>query len=213
MSSTRDSPVATISETSDRAIIDLLRQHDSLSIGELAEATSVTATAVRQRLNRMMAQGLIERHAERLGRGRPSYRYLLTDKGLRQSGANYSDLAIMLWNEIRAVQDPQVRRGLLQRLSKRMAGTYSQFVRGGSTAQRMESISRLMDERDVPFDVDDSGELPVLTARSCPYPELAAQDRGICSMEQMLFSEVVGTRLRLSACRLDGDSCCTFEAT
>ena len=205
--------MATISETSDRTIIDLLRQHDSLGISEMAEATCVTATAVRQRLNRMMAQGLIERHAERLGRGRPSHRYSLTDKGLRQSGNNYSDLANMLWNEIRAVKDPQVRRGLLQRISKRMASTYSQFVRGGSIAERMKSISRLMGEREVPFDVDDSGELPVLTARSCPYPELAAQDRGICSMEQMFFSEVVGTSLRLSACRLDGDSCCTFEAT
>ena len=205
--------MATMSETSDRAVIDLLRQHDSLGISNLAEATSVTATAVRQRLNRMMAQGLIERHAERLGRGRPSHRYSLTAKGLRQSGTNYGDLTIMLGNEIRAVKDPQVRRGLLQRISKRMASMYSQFVRGGTTTERMESISRLMSEREVPFDVDDSGELPVLTARSCPYPELAAQDRGICSMEQMLFSEVVGTKLRLSACRLDGDSCCTFEAT
>lgn len=205
--------MATTSETSDRAVIDLLRQRDSLDIAELVEVTGVTATAVRQRLSRMMAQGLIERHSERVGRGRPSHRYSLTDKGLRQSGVNYGDLAIMLWDEIRAVQDPEIRRGLLQRISKRMATTYSQFVRGASTAERMESLGQLMGEREIPFDVDKSGGLPVLTARSCPYPELAAQDRGICAMERMLFSEVVGAGLRLSACRLDGDTCCTFEAS
>ena len=203
--------MATTCETSDRAIIDLLRRHDSLSVAEMAEVTEVTATAVRQRLMRLMAQDMIERHAERTGRGRPVHRYSLTQKGLRDSGVNYADLAITLWNEIRAVKDPEFRRGLLQRISKRMAETYSSQVSGSSTAERMESLKELMGEREIPFDVETSGELPVLKARTCPYPELAAQDRGICAMERMLFSEMVGTGLRLSECRLDGDSCCTFE--
>jgi len=198
-------------ETSDRAIVDLMRQHGSLGVTELADLTGVTATAVRQRLNRLMADGLVERRIERAGRGRPSHLYSLTEKGLRSGGVNYGDLALTLWKEIRAVRDPEVRRGLLQRISARLAGKYSTQVRGGSVADRMQSIKVLMDEREVPFRVDTKDRLPVLTALSCPYPELAAQDRSICAMERMLFSEMVGTGLRLTACRLDGDGCCTFE--
>ena len=75
----------------------------------------------------------------------------------------------------------------------------------------MESICELFEDREVPFEVDRSGQLPVLTALACPYPELAERDRSICSMERMMFSELVGENLRLTDCRLDGDRYCTFE--
>jgi DeoR family transcriptional regulator, suf operon transcriptional repressor len=78
---------------SDTAILDLLRKRDRLSVTELAEAMEVTATAVRQRLNRLMAQGYIERVVSRAGRGRPSHQYSLTSKGRRQTGSNFADLA------------------------------------------------------------------------------------------------------------------------
>jgi len=198
-------------ESSDTSLVDLLRQHGPTSVSELADSMKVTATAVRQRLNRLMAQGLIERNAHRAGRGRPSHLYELTEKGRRQAGNNYGDLAIALWREIRGIRDPDVRRGLLKRIAATLAAGYSDSVRGGTPQERMESVSQLLAERDVPFKVDGSGELPVLTATACPYPELAEEDRSICAMERMLFSELLDEEVKLTDCRLDGAQCCTFE--
>ena len=82
---------------SDVTILDLLRKMEPMGISELALATNVTATAVRQRLNRLMGQGYIERFAEKVGRGRPSHQYRLTKAGRRKTGANFADLAIALW--------------------------------------------------------------------------------------------------------------------
>jgi DeoR family transcriptional regulator, suf operon transcriptional repressor len=199
-------------ESSDVGILDLLRKAGPLGVAELAEAAQVTPTAVRQRLVRMMAQGLIDRELARSGRGRPSHRYRLTEKGRRQTGANFVDLALALWNEIREIKDPEVRRGLLQRVARRMAGSYADQVGGATTTERMRGVSRVFQQRNVPFTVEDSAALPVLTAEACPYPELAEQDRGICALERMMFSELVGESLRLSECRLDGDECCRFAA-
>ncbi len=70
-----------------------------------------------------------------------------------------------------------------------------------------------MSGQDLPFEIDESEELPVLTALACPYPDLAEQDRGVCAMEKMLLSNVLGEGLKLSSCRLDGANCCTFEAS
>lgn len=200
-----------VTESSDIGILDLLRKVGPLGVAELATATQVTATAVRQRLVRLMAQGLVDRELARAGRGRPSHRYGLTDKGRRQTGANFVDLALALWKEIRAIEDPEVRRGLLQRIAKTMASMYGEQVSGTTTAERMQSVSQVFVQRNVPFEVDESGPLPVLTAVACPYPELAEQDRGICALERMMFSELVGDGLRLADCRLDGESCCRFE--
>ena len=160
-----------------------------------------------------MVQGLVDRELARAGRGRPSHRYALTDKGRRQTGANFVDLALALWKEVRGIEDSEVRRGLLQRIAKTMAAMYGPQISGETTAERMQAVSRVFAERDVPFDVEESGSLPVLTALACPYPELAEQDRGICSLERMMLSELVGDSLRLSDCRLDGDECCRFELT
>jgi predicted ArsR family transcriptional regulator len=196
---------------SDLAGLDLLRRRESMTIVEFADALGVTATAVRQRLNRLLSQRLIERTATKNGRGRPKHRYRLTSKGLQKAGSNFADLAVALWQEIRAVRDPEVRRGLLQRVAKRMAVMYAGTIEGQTLDQKVSALTELFGERRVPLELDKAGALPILRAAACPYPELADQDRSICAMERMLFAEVLGTDVRLAECRLDGQSACTFE--
>ncbi len=201
-----------VTEQSDAGLMDLLRESGTLGVSDLATAMQVTATAIRQRLSRLMAEGLIERQLTKAARGRPSHRYRLTDKGIRQSGSNFADLAIALWQEIRQIKDPEVRTGLLRRIAQTMASAYGGQVEGQTTAERMESVKQLLADRKVPFAVDTSSQLPVLTALACPYPELAEQDRGICAVEKMMFTEMLGTRVQLTECRLDGAStCCRFQ--
>jgi len=203
----------------DRSLLDYLRRHGTSTISDLMEFAGVTATAIRQRVNRLMEQGLVLQslvggQAETRGRGRPTHSYSLSSLGERSSGDNFQDLASVLWGEIRAVKDPETRQGLLKRIVARFTQAYRGRVHGVDLREKMESLVGMMHDRDVPFEVvsDDSG-LPVLTAWACPYPELAEQDRAICSIEKMLFSEILGESVQLSACRLDGENCCTFEAS
>jgi DeoR family suf operon transcriptional repressor len=199
-------------ESSDVMVLDLLRKSGGMRVCELATAMQVTATAVRQRLTRLRAKEWVHRSAIRAGRGRPSHTYELTDAGRRQTGSNFADLAVALWEEIRSIADPEVRRGLLQRLSRRLADQYADQIEGDTITEKMHSLVKLLDDREISFEVDvQSGRLPVLKAVACPYTELAEKDRSVCSMERMLFAELLGTPLHLSDCRLDGANCCTFE--
>jgi predicted ArsR family transcriptional regulator len=178
-------------QPSDKAILDLLRAQDSLTIADFKRSLRVTATAVRQKLNRLLALGFVRREIERgEGRGRPVHRYSLTESGQRRTGSNFADLAVAIWQEIRSIDDPQVRRGL------------------------MRAIAHVFGDREIPCEVSESDDqkLPILNVLACPYPVLAEQDRGICAMERMLFSELIGTNVRLAQCRLDGGGCCSFEA-
>lgn len=197
-------------ETSDDVLLNYLRRNGPARISDLVAEAGVTATAVRQRIQRLMAEGLIERHAEKIGRGRPNHRYALTEKGENESGNNFSDLATVLWEEIKSVPDPEIRRGLLKRIADRFVAKYRDTIHGDSLSERMTSLAGLMNEREVPFEVNITGGLPVLSALACPYPELAKADRGVCTMEKLMLSEVLGESVRLSACRLDGANCCTF---
>jgi DeoR family suf operon transcriptional repressor len=197
-------------ETSDDVLLNYLRRNGPARISDLVTEAGVTATAVRQRIQRLMTDGLIERHAEKIGRGRPNHRYALTAKGETQSGNNFSDLATVLWEEIKSVPDPEIRRGLLKRIADRFVDKYRDTIHGTTLDERMSSLAGLMNDREIPFEVNIAGGLPILSALACPYPELAKMDRGVCTMEKLMLSEVLGESMRLSACRLDGANCCTF---
>jgi len=214
----RSAPTAPVRSTSsDAALLEVLRIEGTAGVGELAAALGVTATAVRQRLERLMKCGLVARSGgeKPVGRGRPAHRYGLTAEGLQSGGDNFRDLALVLWREIRGIDAADVRRGLLSRIGSAMAGAYRDRVVGTTPAARLERVAELLRERDLSCSVDSheaSGGLPVLTTYACPYPDLAEQDRGICAAERQMLEDLVGADVKLSECRLDGASCCRFTA-
>jgi DeoR family transcriptional regulator, suf operon transcriptional repressor len=206
--------MSTQTQTSDGDLLQLLRACGPLGVAELSYEIAVTPTAVRQRLGRLLAQGLIERQAVRRGRGRPKHNYQLTQKGVRSTGSNFTDLAQALWKEVSNIEDYEVRRAVLRRVLRALVERYANQVEGQTTLERMRSLAELLAQRRVPFSVEESeqpGELPVLTAHVCPYPELAESDRTVCAMERILFSELLGEDLKLSRCRLDGGGDCQFQ--
>jgi len=216
---------------SDSALIELLMEEPILGVGTLASALRVTATAVRQRLERLMQEGIIAR--ERLGgpaagdlngraagrtRGRPAYGYRLTEKGRRTGGDNFHDLAIVLWKEIRSIAAPEVRRGLVTRVGTAMAGLYRDEVRGATVAERLDNTVRLLQDRRIacgvefqPAETPGAPALAILTSHVCPYPDLAESDRGICAAERAMLQDLLDTEVTLADCRLDGDACCRFH--
>jgi predicted ArsR family transcriptional regulator len=196
---------------SDADLLDLIRIAGPLSVTELADAMEVTATAVRQRLTRLMAQSMIQREAIRAGRGRPKHRYSLTDKGLRQTGSNFTDLALTLWREIRSSGDENLSRDVLRRISRALAAGYATQIQGSTPAERLKSLSELLNQRRIPTSVGSTDEHSTLTAHACPYPNLAEEDGSICQMEKMMFSELIGNELELTQCRLNGGGDCRFQ--
>ena len=75
-------------------------------------------------------------------RGRPNHRYSLTEKGERAAGTNFADMAIVLWEEVKSVEDPAVRRGLLKRIADRLVERYRDRVSGDTLGERMTSLSQ-----------------------------------------------------------------------
>ena len=126
----------------DAAVADLLRENSEMTVSQLAKKLQVTATAVRQRLGRLMDAKLVQRTAVTEGRGRPSHRYSLTSLGRRQAGGNFADLAVALWQEIRSISDPEIRNGLLRRIADRLARSYT--IDAHTPKDRMQAIAELL---------------------------------------------------------------------
>lgn len=201
----------------DRELLIAMRGGEAYGIGQLTEKLAVTATAVRQRIDRLLEMGLIDREKMVAGRGRPTYRYRLTVMGHRSAGANPADLADAMWREILAIEDDSLRARIVSSVAARLGQQYAaQVVSDGddSFESRMQKLSEMMTARHMAAEVSHSGQLPVLDIGVCPYPSLtdASSDRAMCRLEEQMISEALGQPVHLSSCRLDGDACCQFSA-
>lgn len=202
----------------DRQVLLAMRGGQEMGVGELTEELGVTATAVRQRIDRLLEMGLIEREKIVAGRGRPTYRYRLTVQGYRCVGANPIDLADAMWREILAIEDESLREQILSavaaRLGRQFAEQFAADPDQDSLESRIERLSEMMSARQMATEVSHSDRLPVLDICACPYPSLTdtSEDRAMCRLEEQMISEALGQPVQLSSCRLDGDNSCQFTA-
>ena len=60
-------------------------------------------------------------------------------------------MATVLWEEIKSVADPEIRRGLLKRIADRLVERYRDDVGAKRSGERMKSLAGLMGEREIPF--------------------------------------------------------------
>jgi len=200
----------------DRELLEALRSGESLGINELTEKLQVTATAVRQRVERLLESGLVEREKVVVGRGRPTFNYRLTLLGHRKAGADHAELADAMWHEILLIEDDEVRQHLLNRIAKRLGQRYGeqamQRARGNTLESRMESLTQVLSGHRIPAGVYTEGNLPVIGFSACPHPDLGseAERRAMCQLEEQMLSEALGSAVHLKSCRLDGDHCCQF---
>lgn len=200
-------------EERDREFARSLQAIGPASVSELCARLDVTATSVRQRLARMEAAGLVDREAEKSGRGRPVHRYRLTQAGLRSLGSNYADLAVLLWSELSAIEHQPTRERVFGNLRTRLVERFGGGGAAGSLNARVKSLAAELSDAGLDVAVGSDGHLPVLKGCACPYPDIALSDDSICRLEQEVFAEVLGAEIELRSRCVDGHACCEFAVS
>ena len=185
---------------SDNEIIQVLRNRPNQTVNQLVEELGVTANAVRQRLVRLMASGLICREKSIEGRGRPSHTYHLSDEGHRCCGDNFPDLAKALWEEIQSLDDDSIRQKVIEGAASRLVESYDFEADGKSFSERLDSVKQFFGDRDIPISVDLDQPVPVVRILACPYPDLKDEAHYFCNIEKHMFTKVLGTAKVLCQC-------------
>jgi len=196
---------------SDREFLESLNRQGTSTISEICEREGVTTNAVRQRLTRLLATNHVDRETIRAGRGRPQHKYRVSEDGKKLLGNNYSELAAILWKQLQKISDDNVRQSVIHQLKDTLIERYGGPSENGDTKVRFEQLRETLREHgyDIDLDQDDAGLS--LTECSCPYHDLAVEDRSICELEQDVFESILGVQLELTQRCVDGNDCCRFE--
>jgi DeoR family transcriptional regulator, suf operon transcriptional repressor len=189
-------------------ILQYLQRNGEANVKELAALVGVSATAVRDHLVHLQAEGLIEARAERYGPGRPRLVYTLSEQARSRFPKQYDRLITGLLRELIALEGAVKVEQLLERVSRRLADEYSPLMEGTDMGARLDELRDLLELRGVPAEVAANGDGISLFA--CPFYDVAQDHPEVCSMERQMIEFVLGEKLALESTIRDGGHTCRF---
>jgi DeoR family suf operon transcriptional repressor len=192
-------------------VLSILQRQGEATIKDLEVALGVTATAVRQQIAGLLADGYILQEIERAGRGRPKHVYSLTPKGRALFPHHYDEFTNSLLREILVSEGAAKVQELLGRMSLRLAEPYERQLAGLTSAERAFKLTELLNAKGILAEVEFQPDGIVFREYTCPYYELAREHRAICDMEGNMIAHAVKQSVELVACTLDGHHGCQFK--
>jgi predicted ArsR family transcriptional regulator len=199
-----------------REILDRLKRADGLTASELAAALGLTEAAIRQHLDVLSGQGLVEgRSRAAAGRGRPAAEWRLTEVARDLFPDHHSDLTVELLEAIReAVGDDGLDRVIAARTAAQET-SYRRRVTGSTVPERVEQLAEVRSAEGYLAEVRPDGDDMLLVEHHCPICDAATACRGLCRAELDLFRTVLGDDAHVEREQhlLAGDARCVYRVS
>jgi predicted ArsR family transcriptional regulator len=193
-------------------ILSLLVGNPPQSVAQLTRASGVTRTAVIEQLNELMAQGFVARRVDKTQRrGRPRHLYSATDVAIERIFPPSPHILPAVVQAIESCGGPQLRREVFSHLGQVLVQRYRPKVQALAPRQRLEQLSQLLEYDGVLTSVEVHDGKLTLRERSCPFVNMLDCDRTACDMESSMIADLVGCKVTLAECRLDGCPSCLFQ--
>lgn len=203
-------------------VVELLRATPATAV-ELAEQLGISAVAVRRHLQALERDGLVDTETvRRVGPGRPSQRYGLTDRARRLFPDRSAELANELLEYLEEVHGRAALTGFLRWRQARHGERYAAHLAvADDTADRAEVLARLLSEDGFAAQVRhvEAAKAPkgatVLELRQghCAIADVAEEHPEVCAYEAALFKQVLGASVSRKSTIAGGADACVCHIT
>jgi predicted ArsR family transcriptional regulator len=204
-----------------RRIVDRLKRVESATVPELAAGFDLTDTAVRQHLETLEDNGLVERAPSPppVGRGRPPVRWQLTPIAAELFPDRHADLTVELIGSIRAALGEEGLERVLEARGQAQLSAYRKALPDPAISSVPVRVRRLAEVRSAEgylaeMRSEDDGSV-VLVEHHCPVCDAASACQGLCRTELGLFQAVLGDDVTVERVQhlLSGDQRCAYRIT
>ncbi len=201
-----------IPENTHEALLLHLKRRGEMSVTDLCDLLGVTAMAVRRHLSALQQEKLVASRTVRQGRGRPTYRYHLTDEA---NSRLFPSGALSLTQDIlEAVFDQSGHKGVMDLLTLRqdhLARKLKDRLAGKTLRQRVEEVCKFFSENGFMTDYETvpDGDF-VIFQHHCAVANLAHQYRELCVLEPRLIEQLLGVTVTRQKHMLGDDLVCGY---
>lgn len=194
-------------------LLYILKRNGGMTIKDIEREMGVTKNAVRVRLSKLMAEGMVEGHREKRGRGRPHLFFTLTAKALKVFPQNYVELLNVLLEKVLRIDGNPEKTAILSYLIEKMSERFGEQIKGKSPAERLQELVALLQNRGIMVELVKQEPGIALREFNCPYNEIAQLYPEICSIEKETLSKVLHSPVQLNNCIMNGHTYCQFQIT
>jgi predicted ArsR family transcriptional regulator len=204
--------------TTKRAIVDRLKRVGGATVPELADALELTAAGVRQHVDALAENGLVEAHSRApQGRGRPATEWRLTDLASDLFPDRHDDLTVGLIDALRSsLGDDGLQRVIDQRMHVQLEEYQRAIPSSGPVAKRVQALARQRTSEGYLAEVEraEDGAM-LLIEHHCPICTAAHACQGLCGSELELFRAALGADVDVERTQhmIKGDVRCTYRVT
>lgn len=175
-------------------ILVRLKTHGPQTSAMLGQALNISGEAVRQQLQRLAREDMVESSAQAAGVGRPALHWRLTRAGHQRFPDTHPVLVVKLLQNIQA-QFGNI--GVTQLLDARHAEAreaYAEALAGArDLPDRLAGLARLRSAEGYMCECEEQPDGSwMLIENHCPICAAAAACPGFCETELMLFREILG---------------------
>ena len=197
--------------TTHQKILKLLKKNRNSTMDSIAKELGISKMAVLKHIFRMEQDGLIERKSIKKKVGRPVSVFSLTEQGEERFRSSYADT---IKNLISFLVDHGHRDLAVQFLRERyemMQTEYAKSLSGLTYEKRLEKLSDLRDSAGYMAELKriPSG-MYELVEFNCPIFQIASVLDEACSLESMMFKNVLDSDVQTTHRVVEGRGYCRF---
>jgi predicted ArsR family transcriptional regulator len=199
------------------AILFQLKSLGEAQAETIAMRLGITVQAVRQRLDRLLDENLVEFSDQPRGRGRPRRIWSLTPKATSLFPDTHAQLTVDLIGTIRSELGEKAFGRLLQRRSEEIAVSYRhRLAREPDMAGKLAALADIRSAEGYMARLEElPGEGYLLVEDHCPICAAATVCQGFCSVELEVFRGLLddGWQIERRDHLLSGARRCTYRIT
>lgn len=204
--------MTTSKKTTKDNILDLLKKHVQLTVGELKDYLQITDMAVRKHLSSMEKDGLIQSEEQKQPMGRPIQQYFLSGKGEMLFPKSYEGISVEFLQEIRNLHGTDSITHLFQQREQRLTNEIATRMHNKSAKEKVEELGIIQNEKGYMAEVTEVDDNKYeLIEYNCPIMAVANEFKVACQCETSMFTKVLQTdKVERITCKTEGNDHCRF---
>ena len=191
-------------------IINLLKINDKMTINEVSTQLDMSSMGVRQHLNSLEREGLVEYYRQKSSRGRPKYIYTLTDQAKEMFPKSYKSFAIEVLEEAENIGGENLVNQLFTKRMESQIQSYTKRLQGKNLNKKIKELAKIRNEEGYMATVSKNGDNYSLIEYHCPISRIAKKHRILCETEMKLFQRVLGVEVKREHHLMCGSHKCSY---
>ncbi|CAM4333045.1 decarboxylase [Bacillus manliponensis] len=197
--------------TTKEEIIHIFKTKGEQTIAMLAEELQITEMAVRRHVSKLEKEELIASKMVRQQVGRPTYVYMLSEKGEDSFPKDYKKFALDMLEDL---QQFDVVNTMLKARTERIEKQLKRRMdRQESFVHKLQEVALLQEKNGYMVEIESDGEKSfILHKQNCPLIDVAKQFPQLCEEEKQMYKRLfVDANVKVLSNMCAGDCNCSYK--